>query len=155
MSDSSSSSPSEIDTLRRELATMRQSLIDEGTLDGAFEEVENSNKSGFLLHVEDTLTVYFEDAARMISIIGHAMTIKPKEYAEFDKALKTLRDHSSKVGAKKVRNAVTTTRECVRHENIEGAKEALKNVKTELASVITKLEPYFEKLRKVALIATS
>ncbi|KAM7259329.1 hypothetical protein ACFE04_015070 [Oxalis oulophora] len=140
---SSSSGPSEIETLRKEIVEIRESLVNEGTLDGRFEEIEDSNKQNYPLFVEETLTSYYCEAAGMVTRISQAMLTKPKEYAELDKALQQLRKSSSNVGAKKVRNAVSATRDAIRHEDIEEAKKAFEEVKIQLNSLMKKLDPYF------------
>ncbi|KAM7275002.1 hypothetical protein ACFE04_016868 [Oxalis oulophora] len=147
---STSSGPSEMESLHKQIAAIRKSLVDEGTLDGRFEEIEDSNKQDYSLYVEETLTSYFGDAAGMVSRISQAMMTKPKEFAELDKALQVLKKSSSNVGAKKVRNAVQATRDAIRHEDIEGAKKALEEVKTQLNSLMKKLDPYFEVWRSIA-----
>ncbi|KAM7257302.1 hypothetical protein ACFE04_013043 [Oxalis oulophora] len=142
--------PTNKESLRQEIVAMRQSLIDEGTLDGRFEEIEGDNKQNHPLFVQQTMTEYFEDATKMLSRIDDLLVIKPKEYAQIDIALKELRTNSSKVGAKKVRNAINAVRDGIRHEDIKEAKKAFEQVKDDIIDLIKKMTPYFLLLQREA-----
>ncbi|KAM7258916.1 hypothetical protein ACFE04_014657 [Oxalis oulophora] len=142
--------PTNKESLRQEIVAMRQSLIDEGTLDGRFEEIEDDNKQNRPRFVQQTMTEYFEEAARMLSRIDDLLAKRPKEYAQIDIALKELRTSSSKVGAKKVRNAINAVRDGIRHEDIKEAKEAFEQVKVIVINLISKMSPYFVLLQREA-----
>ncbi|KAM7256899.1 hypothetical protein ACFE04_012640 [Oxalis oulophora] len=144
--------PTKKESLRQEIVAMRQSLIDEGTLDGRFEEIEDFNKQNHPLFVQQTMADYFEDATRMLSRIDDLLVIKPKEYAQIDVALKEFRTSSSKVGAKKVRNAINAVRDSIRHEDIKEAKDAFKQVQVDVLNLMSKMRPYFVLLHREALL---
>ncbi|KAM7255927.1 hypothetical protein ACFE04_011668 [Oxalis oulophora] len=146
-----------MESLREEIARMRKSLVDAGTLDGAFEEVESSNKKNYPMSVfiQQAMTAYYDESAKLLSSIDDLMVYKAKEIAEIDKAVKELRTKSSNVGAKKVKIAVNATRDLLRQEDLKGAKKSLAKVAFQLTDLMNNLQPYLSLLKLAEAIEKS
>ncbi|XP_042488901.1 histidine-containing phosphotransfer protein 4-like [Macadamia integrifolia] len=134
--------------LRRQLASVRQSLFDQGFLDEQFiqlEELEDGDNPNF---VEEVVTLFFRDSARLIVNIEQALECSPLDFNKLDNYMHQFKGSSSSIGATKVKNESTEFREYCRTGNAEGCMMSFQQVKKEYAALRKKLEHYFQLARQ-------
>ncbi|KAJ4957674.1 hypothetical protein NE237_024785 [Protea cynaroides] len=138
----------EMSQLRRQVAVLRQSLFDQGYLDEQFvqlEELEDNDNPNF---VEEVVTLFFRDSARLIVNIEQALECSPLDFNKLDNNMHQFKGSASSIGAKKVKNESTQFREYCRAENGEGCKMSFQQVKKEYVALRKKLETYFQLVRQ-------
>ncbi|KAK8630133.1 hypothetical protein V6N13_078943 [Hibiscus sabdariffa] len=69
--------------------------------------------------------------------------------------LHKLKGSSASIGANKVGNNITKTRQLLEEGNLEGAKLAFGELQMEHDNLRAKLEPYFQQLRQVGPVETA
>ncbi|KAL0441482.1 UNVERIFIED_CONTAM: Histidine-containing phosphotransfer protein 4 [Sesamum radiatum] len=111
--------------MQRQLANMKQSLFDQGYLDEQFIQLEELQDDANPNFVEEVVTLYYRDSARLIHNIDQAF-----------------------IGAKKVKIECTQFREYCRTGNAEGCKKTFQQLKKEYATLKKKLEVYFQVARQ-------
>ncbi|KAK0596000.1 hypothetical protein LWI29_011885 [Acer saccharum] len=110
---------------RRQLAVMRQSLFDQGYLDEQFIQLEELQDDANPNFVEEVVTLYYRDSARLVTSIEQAL-----------------------IGAKKVKAESTQFREYCRAGNGEGCLRTFQQLKKEYTTLKKKLEAYFQLARQ-------
>ncbi|XP_004510310.1 histidine-containing phosphotransfer protein 4-like [Cicer arietinum] len=135
---------------RRQLASMKQSLFDQGLLDEQFIQLEELQDDANPNFVEEIVTLYYRDSSRLISSIE--LALKERNYLDFNK-LDTLMHQftgsSSSIGAKKVKAECNLFREYCRTGNNEGCMKCFQQLKIEYVSLRKKLEAYFQLARQI------
>ncbi|XP_058201356.1 pseudo histidine-containing phosphotransfer protein 5-like isoform X2 [Rhododendron vialii] len=111
--------------LQRQVASMRKSLFDQGYLDEQFIQLEDLQDDANPNFVEEIVTLFYTDSAKLIRNIDNAL-----------------------IGAKKVKTECTQFREYCNAGNAEGCIRTFQQVKQELATLKRKLETYFEIARQ-------
>ncbi|KAK8612106.1 hypothetical protein V6N13_092225 [Hibiscus sabdariffa] len=134
---------------------MRQSLFDEEILDKQFYQLELLEKRGNPNFVEEVLTIYFRESTTLLQTIEQAMETEPIEPVKVDRMLYKLKGSSANIGANKVRNNITKTRQLVEGGNLEGAKAAFRELRNEHGNLRAKLELYFQQLRQACPAETA
>ncbi|GAY65294.1 hypothetical protein CUMW_239970 [Citrus unshiu] len=89
--------------LRRQLASMRQSLFDQELQDDA-----NPN------FVEEVVTLHYRDSARLITTIERALEKSPLDFNKLDGYMHQFKGSSTSIGAKKVKRESTQFRGILR-----------------------------------------
>ncbi|XWS17331.1 hypothetical protein CRYUN_Cryun33cG0058200 [Craigia yunnanensis] len=134
--------------LRQQISAMRQSFFDEEILDEQFTQLEQLQDRENPNFVEEVLNLYFRDSTTLIAKVEQAMETVPIDFPKVDKSLHQLKGSSASIGANKVRNEVTKTRELWQEGNLGGAKAAFQDLRKENDTLKAKLEPYFQQLRQ-------
>ncbi|CAA3001005.1 histidine-containing phosphotransfer 4 [Olea europaea subsp. europaea] len=135
----------------RQLANMKKSLFDQGYLDQEqftqLEELQDDANPNF---VEEVVTLYYRDSARLIQNIEQALAEKnPLDFTKLDNYMHQFKGSSCSIGAKKLKNESTQFREYCRTGNGEGCKRTFRQVKKEYSALKKKLEQYFQFARQV------
>ncbi|XP_028078701.1 histidine-containing phosphotransfer protein 4-like isoform X2 [Camellia sinensis] len=111
--------------LQRQVAYMRKSLFDQGYLDEQFIQLEDLQDDANPNFVEEIVTLFYSDSARLIRNIDQGL-----------------------IGAKKVKSECTQFREYCRAGNAEGCMRTFQQVKQEHTTLRRKLETYFQMARQ-------
>ncbi|KAA3489266.1 histidine-containing phosphotransfer protein 4-like [Gossypium australe] len=119
--------------MRRQLASLRKSLFDQGYLDEQFMELEQLQDDANPNFVEEVVTLYYRDSARLILNLDHALERRPLDFSKLDD-----------IGAKKVKAESTLFREYCKSGNAEGCMRTFQQLKKEYATLRKKLETYFQ-----------
>ncbi|XVF34913.1 hypothetical protein REPUB_Repub18cG0099300 [Reevesia pubescens] len=141
--------------LRQQIAAMRQSFFDEEILDRQFTQLEQLEDRDNPNFVEEVLTLYFRDSTTLLATVEQAMETVPIDIPKVDKILHKLKGSSASIGANKVLNEITKTRELWQEGNLEGAKAAFQELRKEHDTLKAKLEPYFQQLRQAGPVDTA
>ncbi|KAH9741053.1 histidine-containing phosphotransfer protein 5 [Citrus sinensis] len=111
--------------LHQQIATMRQSFLDEEILNDQFIQLESMATEDDPAFAEDTVSLYFQETTKIIATLEE----------EF-------------IGASKVLIEVNKARACCDNGNIEGGKAALEKVKVEQETLKAKLDSYFQLVKQ-------
>ncbi|GKV44907.1 hypothetical protein SLEP1_g52042 [Rubroshorea leprosula] len=133
--------------LQQQVASMRRSLFDQGYLDEQFIQLEELQDDANPDFVEEVVTLFYSDSARLIQSIEQALTSRPINFARLDDYMHQFKGSSSSIGAKKVRTACTPFGEYCSEENAEGCIRAFQQIKQEYATLKRKLETYFQMVK--------
>ncbi|KAK8516930.1 hypothetical protein V6N12_032130 [Hibiscus sabdariffa] len=120
-----------MESLRQQIAEMRQSLFDEEILDKQFYQLELLEKRGNPNFVEEVLTIYFRESTTLLQTIEQAMETEPIEPVKVDRMLYKLKGSSAK------------------------AKAAFRELRNEHGNLRAKLELYFQQLRQACPAETA
>ncbi|KAL0341971.1 UNVERIFIED_CONTAM: Histidine-containing phosphotransfer protein 4 [Sesamum calycinum] len=134
--------------MQRQLANMKQSLFDQGYLDEQFIQLEELQDDANPNFVEEVVTLYYRDSARLIHNIDQALEKNPLDFGKLDSYMHQFKGSSSSIGAKKVKIECTQFREYCRTGNAEGCKKTFQQLKKEYATLKKKLEVYFQVARQ-------
>ncbi|XP_010915447.1 pseudo histidine-containing phosphotransfer protein 2 isoform X2 [Elaeis guineensis] len=115
----------EYSNLRRQAAYMKKSLFDQGYLDEQFYQLEELQDDVSPNFVEEVVTLFFRDSARLISNIEQALDKCPQEFSKLNAYVHQLKGSSSR---------------CLK---------SFQKMKREHAVLRQKLESYFQLLRQV------
>ncbi|PIN26039.1 Two-component phosphorelay intermediate involved in MAP kinase cascade regulation [Handroanthus impetiginosus] len=135
--------------MQRQLANMRQSLFDQGYLDEQFIQLEELQDDANPNFVEEVVTLYYRDSARLVQNIEQALEKNPLDFNKLDGIMHQFKGRSSSIGAKKVKIECTQFREYCRSGSAEGCKRTFQQLKKEYATLRKKLEAYFQLARQV------
>ncbi|XP_047266091.1 histidine-containing phosphotransfer protein 4 isoform X1 [Capsicum annuum] len=142
--------------LRRQVANLRQSLFDQGYVDEQFIELEELQDDATPNFVEEVVTLFCKDSARLIHIIDQTLENHPVDFAKLDNYMYQFKgSSSSSIGAKKVKTKCTQFMEYCRAENVEGCKRTFQQLKEEYTTLRRKLEIYFQYARQVGPTETA
>ncbi|PHT47049.1 Histidine-containing phosphotransfer protein 4 [Capsicum baccatum] len=144
-----------IHDLRRQVANLRQSLFDQGYVDEQFIELEELQDDATPNFVEEVVTLFCKDSARLIHIIDQTLENHPVDFAKLDNYMHQFKGSSSSIGAKKVKTKCTQFMEYCRAENVEGCKRTFQQLKEEYTTLRRKLEIYFQYARQVGPTETA
>ncbi|KAJ8553313.1 hypothetical protein K7X08_023991 [Anisodus acutangulus] len=134
--------------LRRQVANLRQSLFDQGYLDDQFIELEELQDDANPNFVEEIVTLFYKDSARLIHSIDQALEKQPLDFTKLDNYMHQFKGSSSSIGAKKVKIECTQFSEYWRAGNVEGCKRTFQQLKREYVVLRKKLEVYFQSARQ-------
>ncbi|OAY82163.1 pseudo histidine-containing phosphotransfer protein 5-like [Ananas comosus] len=135
--------------LRRQAASMKKNLFDQGYLDEQFYQLEELQDDSSPNFVEEVVTLFFRDSARLSSNIELALEKQPQDFNKLDIYMQQLKGSGSSIGASRMKNECTTFREYCKAENIEGCVRSFQKLKREHTTLRQKLESYFQLLRQV------
>ncbi|KAI4386993.1 hypothetical protein MLD38_004862 [Melastoma candidum] len=141
--------------LHRQVVMMRQSLFDQGYVDDQFvqlEELQDDTNPNF---VEEIVTLYYRDSARLISSIEQALERSPLDFDKLDNLMHQFRGSSSSIGARKVKAECTQFGEHCVGGNGEGCMRSFQRMKREYSALRKKLEAYFQVARQAGPMDTA
>ncbi|KAJ6711539.1 HISTIDINE-CONTAINING PHOSPHOTRANSFER PROTEIN 4 [Salix purpurea] len=161
--------------LRRQVALTRQSLFDQGFLDEQFIQLEDLQDDANPNFVEEVVTLYYRDSARLITNIEKALEKNSLDFNKLDGFMHQFKGSSSSIGAKKVKAECTLFREYCRAGNGEGlphlsvqglngfawihtscrCTRTFQQIKKEYATLKRKLEAYFQVVRQAGPAETA
>ncbi|KAL5230367.1 hypothetical protein ABZP36_029143 [Zizania latifolia] len=118
--------------LRRQAASLKKNLFDQGYLDEQFCQVEDLQDEANPNFAEEVVSLFFKDSARLILNIEQAI-----------------------IGASRMKNECTSFRNFCGEENTEGCTRTFQKVKREHAVLRQKLESYFQLLRQAGPAGTA
>ncbi|PSR91283.1 Histidine-containing phosphotransfer protein [Actinidia chinensis var. chinensis] len=134
--------------LQRQIAYTRKSLFDQGYLDEQFIQLEDLQDDANPNFVEEIVTLFYSDSARLIRNIEQALENNPTDFDRLDDFMHQFKGSSSSIGAKKVKSECTQFREYCKAGNAEGCIRTFQQVKQEHATLRRKLETYFQLARQ-------
>ncbi|CBI20571.3 hypothetical protein AAG906_002515 [Vitis piasezkii] len=137
--------------LQRQVAYMRRSLFDQGYLDEQFVQLEDLQDDANPNFVEEIVTLFYTDSARLIHNIEQALESRPLDFIRLDDYMHQFKGSSSSIGAKKVKNECTQFREHCSARSAEGCVRTFQQVKQEHTILRRKLETYFQLARQAGL----
>ncbi|KAK1578066.1 hypothetical protein Q3G72_027206 [Acer saccharum] len=106
--------------LRQQIATMRQSMFDEGILDQYFIQLEQLERDGIPDFAEDLTAVYFRDTSQRLAFVEEEMEKTSYDFEKVERRLYQLKGSSASIGAIRVINAVKQALQFFHEGNIEG-----------------------------------
>ncbi|KAM3684994.1 hypothetical protein ACJW30_11G083200 [Castanea mollissima] len=137
-------------SLQQQIASMRQSLFDEGLLNEQFIELEKLEDASDPNFVKDLINVFLTDSLKNVIGIEESLQYlkadEPFNITELGKFLQQLQGNCLGIGAKKVLIEVEKMLQCHEAGDMEGAKTILPTMKQEYNNLENKLEAYFELL---------
>ncbi|KAL3631940.1 Histidine-containing phosphotransfer protein 4 [Castilleja foliolosa] len=139
--------------MQRQLVNMKQALFDQGYLDEQFVQLEDLQDDANPCFVEEVVTLYYRDSARLIHNIEQALENNPLDFAKLDSHMHQFKGSSSSIGARKVKIECTKFKEHCRTGNGEGCKKTFQQLKKEYAALKKKLEAYFQFARQAGPVA--
>ncbi|KAL5572556.1 hypothetical protein UlMin_022153 [Ulmus minor] len=142
------------DVLRQQIATMRQSLLDEEILNNFYVTVEVLDK-GNPSFAEEVMNIFLRDSTKMIATIEESIEVSPIDVEKVKLILHRLLSGASSLGVNKVEIEVRKMMECVRAGDFERAKNVFQNLKTEHETLRSRVEPYFQLQRQVGPVGTA
>ncbi|XP_043807697.1 pseudo histidine-containing phosphotransfer protein 2-like [Manihot esculenta] len=129
-------------TLRQQIANMRQSLFDEGIVDSFFVRLERLQSPNNPYFIENIISKSCASSTVNINNIEQHLNNDPVSFIEVERLIIKLMGSLSIVGVQKVKEKVNEMLINCRENNIEGCKATLEELKLEFGSVKEKLEPY-------------
>ncbi|XP_049356215.1 histidine-containing phosphotransfer protein 4 [Solanum verrucosum] len=141
--------------LHRQVASLRQSLFDQGYVDEQFIELEELQDDATPNFVEEVVTLFYNDSARFIHNIDQSLEEHPLDFAKLDNYMHQFKGSSSSIGAKKVKIECTQFMVYCRAGNVEGCKRTFQQLKREYAVLRKKLEVYFKYARQAGPTETA
>ncbi|KAG2591558.1 pseudo histidine-containing phosphotransfer protein 5-like [Panicum virgatum] len=134
--------------LRRQAASMKKSLFDQGYLDEQFCQVEDLQDEASPNFAEEVVTLFFKDSARLISNIEQALEKYPKDFNKWDAYMQQLKGSCSSIGASRMKSECMSFRDYCGQGNVEGCMKSFQKVKREHGVLRQKLESYFQLLQQ-------
>ncbi|EEC80284.1 hypothetical protein OsI_22286 [Oryza sativa Indica Group] len=110
----------EYGNLRRQAASLKKSLFDQGYLDEQFCQVEDLQDEANPNFAEEVVSLFFKDSARVMLNFEQAIEKHPKDFARWDAHMQQLKGSCSSIGASRVKNECTSFRNFCGEENAEG-----------------------------------
>ncbi|NP_001147413.1 Pseudo histidine-containing phosphotransfer protein 5 [Zea mays] len=134
--------------LRRQAASMKKTLFDQGYLDEQFCQVEDLQDEASPNFAEEVVTLFFKDSARLISNAEQALEKYPKDFNRWDAYMQQLKGSCSSIGASRMKSECVSFRDYCGQGNVEGCMRSFQKVKREHGALRQKLEAYFQLLRQ-------
>ncbi|RVW28548.1 Histidine-containing phosphotransfer protein 4 [Vitis vinifera] len=148
----------------RQVVHMRQSLFDQGLLDEQFVQLEELQDDANPNFVEEVVTLFYRDSARLVLNIDQALNVcpenvfkilmscccgsmqgqDPSDFSKLDSYMHQFKGSASSIGAKKVKGECTLFREYCKAGNGEGCMKTFQQLKKDYAVLRKKLEAYFQ-----------
>ncbi|GAV65517.1 Hpt domain-containing protein [Cephalotus follicularis] len=130
--------------VRQQVANMRRSLFDQGYLDDQFIQLEDLQDDANPKFVEEVVTLYYNDSARLIQNIEQALFNRPIDFGKLDDYMHQFKGSSSSIGAKKVKIECQQFRVYCIAGNADGCSRTFQQIKQEYACLRRKLQTYFQ-----------
>ncbi|CAL8996505.1 unnamed protein product [Prunus brigantina] len=141
--------------LQRQVALKRSSLFEQQFLDSQqfvqLEDLEDDANPNF---VEEIVTLFYKDSARLFQKIEQTMQSRPIDFGKLDDYMHQFKGSSSSIGAIKVKNECSQFKEFCSAGNAEGCFWAFQRVKQEHHTLRIQLESYFQLYNKRSYVAS-
>ncbi|PHT47052.1 Histidine-containing phosphotransfer protein 4, partial [Capsicum baccatum] len=124
--------------------SLRPLDVSPGYVDEQFVELEELQDDATPNFVEEVVSLFYEDSARLIHAIDQSLENHPIDFAKLDNYMYQFKGSSSSIGAKKVKTECTQFMEYCRAQNVEGCKRTFQQLKGEYTTLQRKLEIYFQ-----------
>lgn len=134
------------ESLQEQSVQLRRSLFDQGYLDEQFIQLEELQDNANPDFVEEIVTSYYADSARLIKNIEQALAKHPLDFEKLDNYMHQFKGSSSSIGAKKVVSECSQFRKYCAAGNGEWCVKTFQMIKQEHAALRKKLEAYFQML---------
>ncbi|CAO2816785.1 unnamed protein product [Amaranthus hypochondriacus] len=131
-------------SLHDQIVQLRKSFFDQGYLDEQFIQLEELQDNASPDFVEEVVTSYYSDSARLIQNIDQALAKHPIDFEKLDNYMHQFKGSSSSIGAKKVVHECLQFRKYCAAGNAEGCVKTFQMIKQEYAILRKKLEAYFQ-----------
>ncbi|XP_077211307.1 histidine-containing phosphotransfer protein 4-like [Tasmannia lanceolata] len=141
--------------LQRQVAYMRKCLFEQGFLDEQFVQLEELQDDVNPNFVEEVVTLFFKDSARLVVNIEQALEKRPLDFSKLDTYMHQFKGSSSSIGAHKLKNECSLFKEYCEIGHGEGCIKTFQMVKKEHAILRKKLETYFQLVRQAGPIETA
>ncbi|KAJ4822786.1 Histidine-containing phosphotransfer protein 4, partial [Turnera subulata] len=122
-----------------------------GYLDDQFVELEDLQDDSNPNFVEEIVSLFYSDSARLILNIDQALGDRPTDFDKLDVYMHQFKGRCSSIGAKRVKAECAQFTEHCSAGNIEGCVRSFQQVKQEYATLRRKLETYFQLLKQAEL----
>ncbi|XP_068312415.1 histidine-containing phosphotransfer protein 4-like [Pyrus communis] len=113
------------------------------------EELQDDANPNF---VEEIVTLFYKDSARLFQKIEQALYSRPIDFAKLDDYVHQFNGSSSSIGAIKVKNECSQFKEFCLAANADGCFRALERVKQEHQTLRIHLENYFQLRRQAGMV---
>ncbi|KAA8521856.1 hypothetical protein F0562_012522 [Nyssa sinensis] len=113
-------------SLQHQAARMRKSLFDQGYLEEQFIQLEDLQDDANPNFVEEIVTLFYSDSARLIRKIEQALSDNPLDFGKLDDYMHQFKGSSSSIGAKKVTRECTQFMEYCKAGNADGYSSLVK-----------------------------
>ncbi|KAK6912760.1 Signal transduction histidine kinase, phosphotransfer (Hpt) domain [Dillenia turbinata] len=118
----------------------------QGYLDEQFIQLEDLQDDANPNFVEEVVTLFYGDSARLLHSIEQALESNPLDFNGLEAYMHQFKGSCSSIGARKVKSECTQFREYCNARNAEGCIRTFQQVKQEHATLRRKLETYFQAL---------
>lgn len=136
---------------REQLAMMRKELFDQGYVDDQFIELEELQDDDNPNFVEEVVTLFFTESARILQNISQILEKPPPlDTCKLDSFLHQFKSSCSSIGANRVTIECTQFRDACKPGNKEGHRRgrSFQQLMKEYMTLKKKLEAYFELARQ-------
>ncbi|XP_015884809.1 histidine-containing phosphotransfer protein 4 [Ziziphus jujuba] len=141
--------------LQRQVSLMRRSLIEQEYLDEQqFLQLEDLQDDANPNFVEEIVTLFYKDSARLFHNIEQALITRPIDFGKLENYMHQFRGSTSSIGAIKVKRECTQFKEYCLAGNTDGCIRAFQKVKQEHETLRIQLETYFQLRRQAGLAQT-
>ncbi|CAN6441288.1 unnamed protein product [Victoria cruziana] len=106
--------------LYRQLALYKNSLFEQGYLDGQFNQLEELQDESNPHFVDEVVTMYLKDSARLLSNMEQALEKNPPDFKKLDAVIHQFRGSSSSIGAVRINNECVIFKQFCDEKNKEG-----------------------------------
>ncbi|CAN6441287.1 unnamed protein product [Victoria cruziana] len=135
--------------LYRQLALYKNSLFEQGYLDGQFNQLEELQDESNPHFVDEVVTMYLKDSARLLSNMEQALEKNPPDFKKLDAVIHQFRGSSSSIGAVRINNECVIFKQFCDEKNKEGCIKCFNQVKREHALLKRKMDRYLEIERQI------
>ncbi|XP_057985434.1 pseudo histidine-containing phosphotransfer protein 2-like [Hevea brasiliensis] len=135
-------------TLTQQIANMRQSLLNEGTLGSNFVHLEQLQGPNNPNSLEVSVGLFFRDSVNSINKIERKIDNSPVDFSSIYRLIQELRAESTRIGAPKITEKVYTVWDDCNEDTMESFKASLEELKLEIETLRRKLETYFALVRQ-------
>ncbi|XP_059431671.1 uncharacterized protein LOC132165201 [Corylus avellana] len=136
----------ELNSLLQQIATVKQTLFDEGILNSQFlglEQLDDNDNPSFL---EQVFTVYFSESPKVIATIEEALEEQVCDFATVNTFLHGVKGSTLSIGATKATIQINQAVECFYKRDIKGCKAAIRRVKEENNTLTNRLQVYLQRV---------
>ncbi|KAF7819765.1 histidine-containing phosphotransfer protein 2 [Senna tora] len=137
--------------LHQQIATMKESLFDEGLLcRDQFQQLEDLQDEKSPHFVMEIFAVFLKDTIRQFNDLDKDLFQEEGQHKENTyRLIYLLKGSVVSIGALKMLDEINKMRQFWEEDNLEGTKAAYEKVKQERENLKLKVEPYFQLLRQV------
>ncbi|XP_057985435.1 pseudo histidine-containing phosphotransfer protein 2-like [Hevea brasiliensis] len=138
----------ENDPLRQQIASVKQSLLNEGTLDSNFFHLEQLQGPNNPNSLELLASLFLRDSVNNIIKIERKINSSPVDFSSIERLIQELRAKSSRIGAPRVSDKLYAVWNNCNEDTVESFKASLQELKLEIETLSLKLATYFALVRQ-------
>ncbi|XP_057985438.1 pseudo histidine-containing phosphotransfer protein 5-like isoform X1 [Hevea brasiliensis] len=138
----------ENDPLRQQIAAMKQSLLNEGTVESHFFHMEQHQSSKDPNILEREIGLLYTNSMNITNNIEQQLENHPVDFTAITELVQQLRGMSARLGTKKVMERVLALLACCHERHVQRSKLSLPVLKLELETLKARLDSYFQLVRQ-------